>query len=43
MIKNYLVLLLISKTLDRLVGFRIFTKLDLTYIYYRLCIRYSDK
>jgi hypothetical protein len=43
MIKNYLVLLLISKTLDRLVGSKIFTKLDLTYIYYRLYIRYSNK
>ena len=33
MIKNYLILLLISKTLDRLVGSKIFTKLDLIYIY----------
>jgi len=42
-IKNCLALLLISETLDRLVGFKIFTKLDLTYAYYRLCIRYSNK
>jgi hypothetical protein len=42
-IKNRLILLLISKTLDRLVGSKIFTKLDLTHIYYRLYIRYSDK
>ena len=42
-IKNYLILLLISKTLDRLVGSKIFTKLDLTYTYYRLRIHYSDK
>ena len=43
MIKNYLALLLISKTLDRLVGSKIFTKLDLTHAYYRLCIYRSDK
>jgi len=42
-IKNYLALLLISKTLDRLVGSKIFTKLDLTYTYYRLYIRCGDK
>ena len=43
MIKNYLALPLISKTLDRLVGSKIFTKLDLTHTYYRLRIRYSDE
>jgi hypothetical protein len=42
-IKNRLILLLISKTLDRLVGSKIFTKLDLMYIYYRLYIRRSNK
>jgi hypothetical protein len=43
MIKNYLTLLLISETLDRLVGSKIFTKLDLTHAYYRLYIRCSDE
>jgi len=42
-IKNRLILPLISKTLDRLIGSKIFTKLDLTYTYYRLCIRRGDK
>jgi len=42
-IKNCLVLPLINKTLDRLVGSKIFTKLDLTYAYYRLCIHYGDE
>jgi hypothetical protein len=42
-IKNYLILLLISKTLDRLVGSKIFTKLDLTHAYYRLYIYRGDK
>jgi hypothetical protein len=43
MIKNRLILLLISKTLDRLVGSKIFTKLDLMYAYYRLRIYRGDK
>jgi len=42
-IKNRLALLLISETLDHLVGFKIFTKLDLTHAYYRLRIRHGDK
>jgi len=42
-IKNRLVLLLISKTLDCLIGSKIFTKLDLTYMYYCLHIYYSDE
>jgi len=42
-IKNCLALLLISKTLDRLVGSKIFTKLDLIYAYYRLRIYYGNK
>ena len=42
-IKNHLILLLISKTLDCLAGSKIFTKLDLTYAYYRLCICRGDK
>ena len=42
-IKNRLVLPLISKTLDRLVGSKIFTKLDLKDAYYRIRIRRSDE
>ena len=42
-IKNRLVLPLISKTLDRLAGSKIFTKLDLTHAYYRLRIRCGDE
>jgi len=42
-IKNRLALLLISETLDRLVGSKIFTKLDLMYAYYRLRIRRGDE
>jgi len=42
-IKNCFILPLISKTLDRLVGSKIFTKLDLTHVYYRLRIRYGDE
>ena len=42
-IKNCLILLLISEILDCLAGFKIFTKLDLTHIYYRLHIRYGDE
>jgi len=42
-IKNYLILLLISKTLDYLAGSKIFTKLDLINIYYRLYIHRGDK
>jgi len=42
-IKNRLILLLISKILDRLVGSKIFTKLDLINIYYCLRIRRGDE
>jgi len=37
-IKNHFILLLISKTLDCLAGFKIFTKLDLKDIYYYIYI-----
>ena len=42
-IKNCLVLLLISETLDRLVDSKIFTKLDLTHAYHRLYIRRGNE
>ena len=42
-IKNYFILLLISEILDCLTGFKIFTKLDLMYAYYRLYIRQGDE
>jgi len=38
MIKNRLALPLISKTLDHLVNFKIFTKLDLKDVYYYIYI-----
>ena len=42
-IKNYIPLLLISKTLDKLYYARVFTKLDLKDIYYKLYIKEGDK
>ena len=41
--KNRYLLLLISETLDRIVGVAIFTKLDLKDVYYRLRIKMSDE
>jgi len=37
-IKNYFTLLLINKTLNYLIGFKIFTKLDLKDMYYYIYI-----
>jgi hypothetical protein len=42
-IKNRHALPLISKTLDRLVGAKIYTKLDLKDAYHRICIRAGDE
>ena len=41
--KNRYPLLLISKTLDRLVGASVFTKLNLKDTYYRLRIKQGDE
>ena len=41
--KNRYPLLLISETLDRLVGVKVFTKLDLKDAYYRLRIKRDDE
>ena len=43
MIKNCHPLPLISETLDRLTGAKVFTKLDLKDAYYRIQIRKGDK
>jgi len=42
-IKNYYLLLLINKTLDRLVSAVYYIKLDLRDIYYRIRIKKGDK
>ena len=42
-IKNYYLLLLVSKMLDRLFKAKDFTKLDLQDTYYKLCIKKGDK
>ena len=42
-IKNRYLLPLISKTLDYLSGAKVFTKLDLKDIYYRIRIRLGDE
>ena len=42
-IKNRYLLLLVSKILDQLSRVKIFTKLDLRDIYYRLYIKEGDK
>jgi hypothetical protein len=42
-IKNYYLLLLVSKILDRLSRVKIFIKLDLQDAYYRLRIKEGDK
>jgi len=42
-IKNCLALLLINKTLNYLIGFKIFAKLDLKNIYYYIYIWHNNK
>jgi len=42
-IKNRYSLLLIKKIFDRVTGAKIFTKLDIKIIYYRIRIRENDK
>jgi len=42
-IKNHYLLLLVSKILDRLFKAKIFTKLDLQNVYYKLYIKERDK
>ena len=42
-VKNRHPLPLITETLDRLYGCKVFTKLDLKDAYYRLCIKAGDE
>ena len=42
-VKNRYLLFLINKIFDRVVGAKIFTKIDIKIIYYRVRIRENDK